>query len=104
MHLRAHDAPLFKVVRSKLESFKCSVEYQGAVSWNALDPSTRNLARLGLFKNVQKKWLKDYYLAGFSQFPRSTQPYLFIYFFGLVFSTVHYPSITIPSFNFLEHL
>ena len=56
---RAHDAPMFKVVRPKLEAYKRSVAYHGAVSWNALDPETRNLARHKMFKNVQRKWLKE---------------------------------------------
>ena len=59
IHTRAHDAPLFRVARPRLEAYKRSVAYKGAVSWNALNANIRGLAQYKMFKNSQKKWLKD---------------------------------------------
>ena len=56
---RAHDAPLFKVVKPRLEAYKRSVAYQGATRWNELNPGIRNIAHYKMLKNIQKKWLKD---------------------------------------------
>ena len=51
---RAHDAPLFKVKIPKLEIYKRSVEYAGAVQWNGLDTHVRETATLQQFKSKQK--------------------------------------------------
>ena len=59
IHTRAHDAPLFRVTRPRLEAYKRSVPYNRAVSWNVLNPNIRGLAQCKMYKNSQKKWLKD---------------------------------------------
>ena len=56
---RAHDAPLFETVVPRCEAFKRSVGYQGAVTWNNLDPNVRNTATLIQFKTLQKKLMLD---------------------------------------------
>ena len=51
---RAHDAPLFEVSIPRCKSFKCSIGYFGAVSWNNLSPDVRNTPNYLAFKHVQK--------------------------------------------------
>ena len=51
---RAHDAPLFRVEVPKLEMYKRSVEYAGAVQWNELPPDIRSIRDYQMFKNKQK--------------------------------------------------
>ena len=50
----AHDAPLFKVKVPKLEMYKRSVEYAGAVQWNMLPAEVRNIKEQNALKNKQK--------------------------------------------------
>ena len=54
---RAHDAPVFLVGVPKLEAYKHSVEYTGAVQWNNLPLEVRNINNSVSFKTHQKKWL-----------------------------------------------
>ena len=51
---RAHDAPLFKVKIPKIEMYKRSVEYAGAVQWNELAQDLRGIRSFQLFKSKQK--------------------------------------------------
>ena len=39
---RAHQGPLLKILRANGAPYRCSVEYHGAVSWNALPLGRRN--------------------------------------------------------------
>ena len=57
VHPRAHDATLFLTVKPKNESCKKSALYRGAVQWNNLPVSTRNVAEYEAFKLNRKKWL-----------------------------------------------
>ena len=52
---RAHDAPLFLVDVPKNESYKRSIEYAGAVKWNALPKEIRGIDNLFAFKKRQKQ-------------------------------------------------
>ena len=52
---RRHDAPLFLVPFPHNESFKRSVQYSGAVTWNNLPVNTRMLNHYDVFKVHQKK-------------------------------------------------
>ena len=56
---RAHTGPTVKVTRSNCASYDRSVEYFGAVSWNALPPPSRNLETLSLFKSESKIKLRN---------------------------------------------
>ena len=47
---RAHTGPLVKVTRSNGVPYERSVEYQGAVCWNALPPPRRNAINITTFK------------------------------------------------------
>ena len=51
---RAHDAPLFKVIVPRCESFKRSIGYHGATLWNNQVPGVRNAASYLEFKKIQK--------------------------------------------------
>ena len=51
---RAHDALLFKVKIPKNETYKRSVEYSGAVKWNALPANIREIDNYPQFKHSQK--------------------------------------------------
>ena len=51
---KAHDAPLFKVITSRCESFKRSVGYFGATEWNNLPVNIRNIDNFLAFKQQQK--------------------------------------------------
>ena len=51
---RAHDAPMCKVKVPKIETYKRSVEYAGAVRWNSLPVNIRNTDDLAKFKRLQK--------------------------------------------------
>ena len=57
INTRSQDAPLFKVIIPNLESFKKSVQYNGALEWNGLSPNIRNANHILSFKLQQKKWL-----------------------------------------------
>ena len=50
----AHDAPLFKVVTPKLEAYKRSVQYAGALQWNGLPKDYRSIKNFESFKSKQK--------------------------------------------------
>ena len=52
---RRHDAPLFRVLFPHKESFKRSVQYSGAVTWNDLPINTRNIDSMSKFKALQKR-------------------------------------------------
>ena len=54
---RARDAPLFKLAKPRVEAYKRSVRYSGALQWNLLRPETRNVNKLLTLKLLQKKWL-----------------------------------------------
>ena len=54
---RAHDAPLFKVVVPKVEAYKRSVVYAGALQWNNLKKETHCINSFEAFKSNQKKQL-----------------------------------------------
>ena len=54
---RAHDAPMFLVKVPKLEAYKRSVEYTGAIQWNNLPPDVRNIDNVANFKQTQKTLL-----------------------------------------------
>ena len=54
---RAHDAPMFRVVKPSIEVYKRSVEYSGAVKWNNLPTDIRNNKSSALFKAKQKNLL-----------------------------------------------
>ena len=56
---RAHTGPTVKITRSNCASYDRSVEYFGAISWNALPPNRRNLETLSLFKADSKIKLRD---------------------------------------------
>ena len=56
---RAHDTLLFKVKIPKNESYKRSVEYSGAVKWNALPAITRGIDNYQKLKNNQKRILEN---------------------------------------------
>ena len=51
---RAHDAPLFIVKVPKVEAYKRSIEYAGAVRWNNLSKELRSIADSKVFKSRQK--------------------------------------------------
>ena len=51
---RAHDAPLFKVVTPRCETFKRSLGYFGATAWNNLPVQSRNIDNFPAFKQKQK--------------------------------------------------
>ena len=51
---RAHDVPLLSVKVPKIEMYKRSLNYAGAVQWNNLDPDIRAIKNLHLFKSRQK--------------------------------------------------
>ena len=51
---RAHDAPLFKAKVPKLEAYKRSVNYSGAVQWNGLSAEMHNMGNKTIFKAKQK--------------------------------------------------
>ena len=59
INTRAHDAPLFKVKVPKIETYKRSVEYAGAVRWNLLPTEIRNIDNSISFKLKQKKIMYD---------------------------------------------
>ena len=56
---RAHDAPLFQIDHPLRETFKRSVKYAGAITWNNLPTGVRNIEGFDRFKNFQKKTLKE---------------------------------------------
>ena len=51
---RAHDAPLFEVTVPRCETFKRSVGYFGATSWNNLPAKSRNIKSYREFKQAQR--------------------------------------------------
>ena len=51
---RAHDAPLFQVQIPKVEAYKRSIKYHGAVTWNNLSVATRSIKDPKVFKTFQK--------------------------------------------------
>ena len=51
---RAHDAPLFKVIVPRCETFKRSIGYHGSTLWNNQVPEVRNTASYLEFKKIQK--------------------------------------------------
>ena len=51
---RAHTGPLFRVLRSNCASYDKSIEYHGAIGWNALPPTRRNAETLVIFKQQSK--------------------------------------------------
>ena len=57
---RAHDAPLFLVNIPKNETYKRSLEYTGAMAWNALPANIRSTDNVLTFKATQKKVLYRY--------------------------------------------
>ena len=59
INTRAHDALLFRVKIPKNEAYKRSVEYAGAVRWNALPVSTRQINNYCEFKRLQKRELEN---------------------------------------------
>ena len=52
---RQHDAPSFTVPFPHLESFKRSVKYNGAVTWNDLPKKLKQMDSLNVFKFTQKR-------------------------------------------------
>ena len=59
INTRAHDAPLFRVKIPKIETYKRSVEYRGAVQWNNLPTEMRLTNNVSSFRAKQKKKLFD---------------------------------------------
>ena len=55
---RAHTGPLIKVTRSNGAPYERSVEYHGAVCWNALPPPRRNALTITIFKAQSKMALE----------------------------------------------
>ena len=55
---RAHDAPLFMVKVPRVEAYKRSIEYAGALQWNNLPPATRKIKDLDVFKVNQKAMME----------------------------------------------
>ena len=53
---RLHDAPVFSTSKPILEKYKANVFYYGAVLWNNLRPSIRNIETYDKFKATQKQW------------------------------------------------
>ena len=51
---RAHDAPMFKIEIPKVETFKRSIQYAGALQWNSLHKEIRNIDNFKSFKAKQK--------------------------------------------------
>ena len=51
---RAHDGPLFSVKVPKIEMYKRSVKYAGAVQWNNLDPDIRAI-KICIYLNRVKR-------------------------------------------------
>ena len=58
MVTRSRAAPYFTVLKPSNEAYKRSVSYFGAVQWNKLPSSSRNLASFFTFKSRQKSDLK----------------------------------------------
>ena len=56
---RAHDSLLFKVKIPNNETYKRSIEYSGAVKWNALPAEERGVEIFQEFKRRQKKSMGD---------------------------------------------
>ena len=52
---RAHDAVLYTTIKPNNEKFKRNIFYKGALSWNTLPVSDRNVDRYEVFKDIQKK-------------------------------------------------
>ena len=50
---RAHDAPLFKMIKPNNEKYKRNVYYKGAISWNSLPVMERHQPEFTKFKNLQ---------------------------------------------------
>ena len=59
VHTRAHDGLLFKVNKFNLVAYKRSIEYTGALKWNALPVGVRQVEDPFRFKNLQKKALTE---------------------------------------------
>ena len=60
VNTRARAAPLFKTIIPKCEKYKNSVFYKGAINWNSLPVSIRNMDTYDSFKNLQKKKMMLY--------------------------------------------
>ena len=58
---RSRDTPLFNVTFPNTLAFKRSIQYNGALEWNNLPPSTRNVDQFLSFKFQQLKWLNTTY-------------------------------------------
>ena len=58
-HTRARDAPLFKVKIPKIEAYKRSTLYNGAIEWNSLSVDVRNVDLLLPLKFLQRRWLMN---------------------------------------------
>ena len=59
VHTRAHDGLLFKVPAYNLVAYKRSVEYTGALKWNAQMVNMRQVDDPFKFKNLQKRALTE---------------------------------------------
>ena len=51
----AHDVPLFQVKIPKIETYKRSLEYAGAVRWNSLPKEIRNIKKSSKLQAQAKK-------------------------------------------------
>ena len=59
VHTRARDAVLFKTIIPRCEKYKHSVFfYKGAITWNSLPDTIRNIDTYDSFKELQKKNMK----------------------------------------------
>ena len=57
VNTRAHDALLFNTTKPNNEKYKHNIFYRGAIAWNGLPASERNLLVFDKFKDLQKKKL-----------------------------------------------
>ena len=58
LNTRAHDAPLFVVKVPKIEGYKRSIEYKGAMKWNNLPVKQRATNNLSLLRKKQRRLLE----------------------------------------------
>ena len=57
INTRARDAPLFVVNLANTMSYERSVQHSGALEWNNLTVTMRNVDQYLSFKSQQLKWL-----------------------------------------------
>ena len=63
VNTRSRDAPLFKVIGANLDSFKRSVEYNGALEWNGMSSEIRNANHI-LFRGEITPLSSSYNISG----------------------------------------